>query len=151
MWACASGACVQELQHGGGDVWVTTVLFSPDGSQLAAHDEYDSKQWKAWDVATGEPVVPVPDTAAWPRTASGAAAAAFAVSADGAAAVTVRPAGAADTDADTLRFSPAETLQSKGARLIPAGSIAVVRGTDAPPLILVPRGLDMLGLSLIHI
>ena len=32
----------------------------------------------------------------------------------------------------------------KALRLISAGTIAVARGTDAPPLILVPRGLDLL-------
>jgi WD40 repeat protein len=118
VWEVASGKVLVEMEHGGDDVYVTTALFSPGGAELASYDEYDSAQWKVWDVATGAPVLPAPDTAAWQRDDGGggggiasqqAATAAFAVSVDGAAAVTVRPSGAAAADADALRFSPAET------------------------------------------
>ena len=152
VWEVASGKVLVEMEHGGSYVDVTTVLFSPDGAQLASYDKLDSKQWKVWDVATGAPVLPAPDTAAWQRDDGGggggasrqAATAAFAVSVDGAAAVTVRPTGAGAADADALRFSPAETVQSKAVHVNPDGTIAVARGTQAPPLILVPRGLDLL-------
>ena len=129
------------------------MLFSPDGAQLASYDKLDSKQWKVWDVATGAPVLPAPDTAVWQCDDGGggggasqqAATAAFAVSVDGAAAVTVRPTGAAAADADALRFSPAETVQSKAVHVNPDGTIVVACATmNVPPLILVPRGLDLL-------
>jgi ankyrin repeat protein len=144
-----------ELEHGKP---AFGVCFSPDGAMLAAEEAATNYagngKWKVWDLATGAPVLPAPDTAAWQRDDGGddgggasqqAATAAFAVSVDGAAAVTVRPTGAAAADADALRFSPAETVQSKAVHVNPDGTIAVARGTQAPPLILVPRGLDLLG------
>jgi hypothetical protein len=68
----------------------------------------------------------------------------FAVSVDGAAAVTVRPTGAADADADALRFSPAETVQSMAVHVNPDGTITVACTTmNLPALFLVPRGLDL--------
>ena len=158
VWEVATGAVQAELEHGK-PVW--SMRFSPDGAMLAAEEAKTlptigayagSGKWKVWDVATGAPVLPAPDTAAWQRDDGGggggasqqAATAAFAVSVDGAAAVTVRPTGAAAADADALRFSPAETVQSKAVHVNPDGTIAVARGTQAPPLILVPRGLDLL-------
>ena len=158
VWEVATGAVQAELEHGK-PVWC--VRFSPDGAMLAAEEaetwswgqaKAGTGKWKVWDVATGAPVLPAPDTAAWQRDDGGgggggasqqAATAAFAVSVDGAAAVTVRPTGAADADA--LRFSPAETVSSNALHVNPDGTIAVARATmNVPPLILVPHGLDLL-------
>ena len=66
---------------------------------------------------------------------------------DGAATVTVRRAGAADGEGDVLRFSPAESVVIKGGyRVNRDGNVVVDRMTtmDAPPLILVPHGVDLL-------
>ena len=65
---------------------------------------------------------------------------------DGAATVTVRRAGAADGEGDVLRFSPAESVVVKGGcRVNRDGNVVVARGTmNAPPLILVPHGVDLL-------
>jgi WD40 repeat protein len=157
VWEVAMVAVQVELEHGGGRVF--NVCISPDGAMLAAEEakpwsgaSAGTGKWKVWDIMTGAPVLPAPDTAKWQLHSCGgfgdsrerAATAAFEVSVDDAAAVTVRSTGAADADADLLRFSPAETVQSKSV-LILDGTIAVVRGTLAPPLILVPRGLDLLG------
>ena len=55
------------------------------------------------------------------------------------------PTGAADADADALRFSPAATVQSKAVHVNPEGTIAVAYETmNAPPLILVPCGMELL-------
>ena len=64
---------------------------------------------------------------------------------DGAATVTVRRAGAADGEGDVLRFSPAESVVAHegGCRVNRDGNVVVARDTDAPPLILVPHGVDL--------
>ena len=136
---------MKDVEHGGRRVWVTSVCFSPDGAQLASYDKMNSKQWKVWDVATGAPVVPAPaDASSW-QDAGAATTAAFAVAVDDTATVTVRRAGAADGEGDVLRFSPAESVVVKGGcRVNRDGNVVVARGTDAPPLILVPHGVDLL-------
>ena len=88
-----------------------------------------------------------PDASSW-QDAGAATTAAFAVAVDGAATVTVRRAGAADGEGDVLRFSPAEPVVAHegGCRVNRDGNVVVDRMTtmDAPPLILVPHGVDLL-------